>query len=90
MQKNVVLTKVYYFPINNLGEEVGEPVPVVLQADGSVDVSLLPREERETLESMGAPDSDHRTMLFPKDGSEFLEGLLRLTNGYRRYRSQRV
>ncbi len=77
----------YYFPIDGDGNEIGEPIPVTLAADGSADLSRLPTELRKALEAFGVPDALHRDAIFPKDGERFLERLIEESNGYRRFRS---
>lgn len=81
------IQKIFYFPVNAKGEEFGESIPVEIQADGSADVSKLPEELRGTLEKLGTPDALHQGAVFPKDGEQFLNALLRNTNGYMRFRS---
>lgn len=81
------LTRIYHFPISAQGEEVSDPIEISLGADGVADLSKLPQDVRDTLEQFGAPDELHQDRVFPKDGEQFLEGLLRMTNGYYRFRT---
>jgi len=83
------LEHVYYFPIDGQGNEVGEPVKIGLNADGSADLSGLPKEMRETYEAWGVPDELHNNRIFLKQGEQFLMALLRMTNGYVRFRSEK-
>ncbi|MBU1034845.1 hypothetical protein KKD42_03550, partial [Patescibacteria group bacterium] len=78
------IKKIYHFPINERGEEIGEPIPVVLRADGSADISLLPSNLKKHLTDFGVRDELHRGSIFPADGERFLRALLREANGYRR------
>ncbi len=78
---------VYYFPIDGAGNETGEAIPVSLKADGSVDLSHLPSDMVRTYEVMGIPDEMHLGRLYPRNGEAFLQALLRMTNGYVRFRS---
>lgn len=80
------VTTVYYFPIDHEGNEIGEPVPVGLNADGAADLSRLPADLRASLETSGVPDELGLRRFQPKDGSAFLSALLRTSNGYRRFR----
>jgi len=77
---------IYYFPIDGKGAETSKPLPIKLK-NGKVDLSALPTSLAKTLETFGAPDAMHRERIFPKDGERFLEALLRMTNGYLRFRS---
>lgn len=80
------LKRIYHFPINEKGEEIGEPIPVVLQADGSADISLMPENLRKHYLNFGVPDELHQSAIFPTDGERFMKALLREVNGYRRFR----
>ncbi|MBI5654166.1 hypothetical protein HZC53_00710 [Candidatus Uhrbacteria bacterium] len=80
---------IYYFPTDAKGNEVGEPIEVKLQQDGSADISALPEQLRKTLEAFGTPDELHFGQVFPKDGARFLKLLLNNANGYRRFRLER-
>lgn len=80
------LDHVYYFPIDAEGNDIGDPIKIGLNADGSADLSELPKNMKETLEAFGAPDEFRHHRLLPKDGKRFLAALLRLTNGYVRFR----
>ncbi|MFZ2803868.1 MAG: hypothetical protein WA001_01460 [Patescibacteria group bacterium] len=79
--------KIYYFPMDADGNETGKAILIDLNQDGSANVSRLPEELRERLETFGVPDALHQTLLLPKDGSRFLDALLRTANGYTRFRS---
>ena len=79
------MDKVFYFKLAEDFTEVGEPVPIVLR-DGKADLSGLPEDVRGHLEAFGCPDLLHRDSLYPEDGESFLYGLLRMTNGYWRFR----
>ena len=79
------LTQIYYFPIDREGQETGIALPVQLKSDGSADISQLPSDMQQTLNTFGAPN-DLRSIVFPRDGKRFLEALLHQTNGYRRFR----
>lgn len=78
---------VYMFLLDHEGnEEAG--VPIRLQSDGSIDLSLVPAGIRDTWNEIGvrtASIGDER--VFPRHGKRFLEVLLREgTNIYRRFR----
>ena len=77
---------IYYFPIDGNGEETGEAIPVTVK-NGTSDLSKLPKDLAETFEAFGAPDMLHQGRIYPKDGEVFLDALLRMTNGYLRFRS---
>jgi len=83
------LQQVYYFPVDGKGNEIGEPIKIALTADGLADVSGLPEEMKKTYEAWGVPDELHSGRIFPKQGKLFLAALLRMTNGYVRFRSDR-
>ncbi len=80
------LTEVYYFPIDNEGNETGTPVRIGLNDDGSADLSALPEGLGKTLEAGVGDPVLGRVM--PKDGARFLEELLRSANPYMRFRSK--
>lgn len=83
----MTLSTIYHFPIDGQGNETGEALPITLNADGAADVSKLPIDLRETLESFGTPDELRTDRLFPSDGERFLNSLLANTSGYRRFRT---
>jgi hypothetical protein len=80
------LSRVYYFPIDGEGNEIGEPIPIELDARGVADLSKLPPEVQRVLRT-GFPKRLGLGMVKPWDGSLFLERLLEATNGYMRFRS---
>lgn len=77
---------VYYFPIDANGLEVGEPVRVDLNPDGSANLSRLPLTMRSHLEKFGVRNA-LLNRVTPKDGEAFLQSLLEMTNGYVRFRA---
>jgi len=79
--------RIYYFPTDDSGNEVGSPVTVELKADGTADLSGLPPKLREHLEVFGVADELHQGRLFARDGESFLEALLEATDFYWRFRS---
>lgn len=80
---------IYYFPTDAQGNENGEPCELKLNADGSADLTALPKKLRETLEQFGTMDELHLGPVYPKDGQHFLKSLLANANGYRRFRQTR-
>lgn len=81
------IERIYFFPVDANGNEVGEPILVDVAADGSANLERLPAHLRSHLEAAGVPDEMHRGQIFSKDGAHFLAGLLRSANPYRRFRS---
>lgn len=80
------LSRVYYVPVDGDGNEVGEPLEVGLAANGSADLSHLPKDLQEAL-SIGVPDELHQGVVLPSSGPRFLAALLQNANGYLRFRS---
>ena len=80
-------TSIYYFPIDATGKETGEAIPVTLDANGVADISKLPPDIQDVALT-SAQDITHTMALGPKDGARFLNALLRMTNGYIRFRSE--
>jgi hypothetical protein len=80
------VTTVYYFPVDHEGNEVGSPIQIGLNADGSADLSKLPPDLRSKLER-GTSDDLRMGVISPKDGERFLRALLETTNGYMRFRT---
>ena len=81
------LAHVYYFPIDADGNEVAEPIPVTIFADGSADISQLPEPMQKTFLRFGVPDELHQQGIFPREGERFLKQLLASANAYVRFRS---
>lgn len=77
---------VYYFPIDASGVEVGDPILIDLNPDGSANLSRLPPAIRSHLETFGVRNA-LLNRLTAKDGEAFLRSLLEATNGYIRFRS---
>jgi len=77
---------IYYVPTDASGQEIGEPIPVTLGADGVADLSALPEDLRQRL-AFGVPDEMHRGKVKPEEGERFLEALLLSSNPYRRFRA---
>lgn len=81
------LREINYFPIDAEGNEIGDPVRVGVNPDGSADLSGLPEAMRVTFENLGVSTPITRmSPTFPKDGKKFLEVLLRQQNPYQRFR----
>jgi len=83
-----MLKIIYYFPIDSKGNETGRVIPIEIK-DGSTDLSKLPKSLAETLTAFGAPDMLRQGRIYPKDGEHFLNALVRMTNGYIRFRSSK-
>lgn len=81
------IQEIYYFPIDAEGNEVGEPIRIGLNDDGSADLSKLPEKLRKTYERFGSGDSLLGPIL-PKKGSAFLNALLQSAGPYNRFRSR--
>jgi len=75
---------VYYIPVDGRGNELrGDARVISLLPNGHADLSKLPDDRRETLETLGVPyRRGSRMITFPKHGSLFLEALVYSTNGY--------
>ncbi|MBP9869485.1 hypothetical protein KBC59_02930 [Patescibacteria group bacterium] len=81
------VTQVYYFPVDHEGNEVGEPLAIGLNTDGTADLTKLPEAVIRDLTTSGVSDELKMGRVFPKDGARFLKALLHTSNGYRRFRS---
>jgi hypothetical protein len=80
------LTQVFWIETDTDGNESGKTFAISLDADGTADLSQLPTEVRETLETFGTFDKLADRRLFPKDGAHFLRALLANANAYQRIR----
>ena len=81
------LTVIYYFPIDAHGNEVGEPIPVDINPDGSANLSRLPKEVREHFEGFGITNTWGKRIL-PTQGTSFLHTLLYEADPYIRFRKE--
>jgi|GEM_PF-1332699 len=81
------LTVVYWITIDDAGNETGS-YAITLRPDGQADLSQLPADIKDTLETFGSYDKLSNRLLFPKDGEFFLKTLLANSNAYQRVRHQ--
>lgn len=82
--KTITFDRIYFHPINAIGEEITEPILIDLHPDGSADLSRLPEPLRSTLRNIGAPLTGGGYVK-PTRGAEFLRALLETANGYSRF-----
>jgi hypothetical protein len=80
------LTQVFWIETDSNGNESGKAFAITLGADGQADLSQLPTDISETLETFGTFDKPADRRLFPKDGAHFLRALLTNANAYQRIR----
>lgn len=80
-------TRIYYFPIDAMGKETGDAIPVELDANGVADISKLPADVQDVVLT-SASDVTGTKLLSPQDGARFLNALIRMTNGYIRFRNE--
>jgi hypothetical protein len=80
------LERVYYFPVDAVGDE-GVPLEVSLLPDGAADLSRLPERLHAFLADQGMKVPGEPEVWFPKDGARFLQALVDGSNPYRRFRA---
>jgi hypothetical protein len=78
---------IYFFDTDEMGREVGDPAPVRLADDGTVDLSALPPTVCLALQTFGVMDERRDRLVFPKDGELFLRALLAGSGRALRFRS---
>lgn len=80
--------RVYFFPLDDKLNETLPVIPVELRPDGSADITKLPAELQDRLNTFGISDPTRIATLYPKDGEAFLEALVESSNLYFRFRHE--
>ena len=75
-----IVRTVYHYDVDARGNEVGEPHPIYLLKDGTVDVESVPKGLRDAWIVTGLPSPFSDEMLRPEDGASFINALFRLTS----------
>ncbi|MBD3251141.1 hypothetical protein GF380_01570 [Candidatus Uhrbacteria bacterium] len=79
---------IYFYNIDATGKEVEPAYPITMNDDGTIDLSKLPSEIRETLETLGVKAVTGENDLLPADGELFFNQLTAVKTPYMRFRSE--
>jgi hypothetical protein len=63
--------------LDGQGNMRSEPAPISVKDDGSADLSALPEEFRNTLETLGVKDELGNARVFPNEGERFIKLLMK-------------